>query len=136
MIFRAPLLIRFAHCDPAGIVFYPRYFEMLNSVVEDWCAHGLGMDFHQMHVVNQVGLPTVRLETDFVQPSMLGETLEAQLRVVRIGSSSVELAVQFIGPNDSVRMKIRQVLVWMDLQAHKAVPLPPALRARIEPFIE
>ncbi|MEN9865286.1 MAG: hypothetical protein RL748_876 [Pseudomonadota bacterium] len=136
MIFRAPLLIRFAHCDPAGIVFYPRYFEMLNGVVEDWCAQGLGMDFHQMHVVQQFGLPTVRLETDFVQPSMLGETLEAQLRVVRIGSSSVELAVQFVGPNNSVRMKIRQVLVWMDLQQHKAVPLPATLRARIEPFIE
>ena len=26
--------IGFRHCDPAGIVFYPRYFEMMNDAVE------------------------------------------------------------------------------------------------------
>ena len=33
MAFIAQRKVRFQHCDPAGIVFYPRYFEMLNSVV-------------------------------------------------------------------------------------------------------
>ncbi|CPO21707.1 4-hydroxybenzoyl CoA thioesterase [Bordetella pertussis] len=28
--------VRFRHCDPAGIVFYPRYFEMINDFVEEW----------------------------------------------------------------------------------------------------
>ncbi len=28
--------VEFNHCDPAGIVFYPRYFEMANSVVENF----------------------------------------------------------------------------------------------------
>ncbi len=152
MIFRAPILIRFAHCDPAGIVFYPRYFEMLNSVVEDWCAQGLGMDFREMHVVRQLGLPTVHLETDFVQVSQLGDMLEAQLRVVRLGSSSVELAVSLVGakkisPQSSaqsstqdsqpdLRIKIKQVLVWMDLQKHCALPLPDELRAKMMKYID
>ena len=26
--------IRFSHCDPAGYVFFPRFFEMLQAVVE------------------------------------------------------------------------------------------------------
>ena len=30
------LPIRFRHCDPAGIVFYPRFIEMAHSVVEDF----------------------------------------------------------------------------------------------------
>ena len=28
--------IRFKHVDYAGIVFYPRFLEMLNDLVEDW----------------------------------------------------------------------------------------------------
>jgi 4-hydroxybenzoyl-CoA thioesterase len=28
-------LVRFAHCDTAGIVYNPRYFEMLNALVEN-----------------------------------------------------------------------------------------------------
>ena len=34
--YQREVLVRFAHCDPAGIVFYARYFEMINGVVEDW----------------------------------------------------------------------------------------------------
>ncbi|MFD1807906.1 hypothetical protein ACFSHQ_06310 [Gemmobacter lanyuensis] len=36
MIYRRPIQIEFNHCDPAGIVFYPRYFEMTNSVIENF----------------------------------------------------------------------------------------------------
>jgi 4-hydroxybenzoyl-CoA thioesterase len=147
MIFRVPLQIRFAHCDPAGIVFYPRYFEMLNSVVEDWCAQGLGMDFRTMHMAHQLGLPTVHLEVDFVQASQLGDMLEAQLRVVRVGTSSVELAVSFFGmaqtrqnpeqqAQPGLRMKIKQVLVWMDLQKRSAQPLPDQLRSQMMKYID
>ena len=38
--------VRFRHCDPAGIVFYPRYFEMINDFVEEWFDKGMGLPFH------------------------------------------------------------------------------------------
>ena len=31
--FERPRRIRFAHCDPAGIVFFPQYLVMLNNLV-------------------------------------------------------------------------------------------------------
>ncbi len=34
--------IRFAHCDPAGIVDFAAHFDILNGVVEDWFSEGLG----------------------------------------------------------------------------------------------
>ena len=40
--------VRFADCDAAGIVFFPRYFEMLNALVEDWFTQGLGVDYAQL----------------------------------------------------------------------------------------
>ena len=36
MSFQISTKVRFGDVDPAGIVFYPRYFEMLNAAVEDW----------------------------------------------------------------------------------------------------
>ena len=38
--------VRFSHCDPAGIVYFPRYFDMINGVVEDWFAGTLGLPHH------------------------------------------------------------------------------------------
>ena len=32
--------VRFGDCDPAAIVFYPRYYEMLNATIEEWFALG------------------------------------------------------------------------------------------------
>src|SRR5476649_217235 len=40
-VFYSDTLVRFSHCDPAGIIFYPHYFVMFNGLVEDWCNHAL-----------------------------------------------------------------------------------------------
>lgn len=134
MIFSTQLPIRFAHCDTAGIVFYPRYFEMINGVVEDWCAQGLGLSFHELHKVRGIGLPTVHLETDFVKASELGETLTAELRVSKLGGASIELLVCLKGMQDDLRLKAKLVLVTMDLQLRKAVALPPELRLQMQKY--
>jgi 4-hydroxybenzoyl-CoA thioesterase len=44
-IFYSDMLVRFSHCDPAGIVFYPQYFIMFNGLVEDWFNQGLGLNY-------------------------------------------------------------------------------------------
>jgi hypothetical protein len=62
----------FAHCDPAGIVFYPRYIEMLNAVVEDWFAEELGFSFQEI-LKSNLGIPTVHLNADFISPGRLGD---------------------------------------------------------------
>ena len=43
MAFLHPQAVLFRHCDPAGIVFYPRYFEMLNDCVEAFLDTELGI---------------------------------------------------------------------------------------------
>jgi len=133
--FSVSIPVRFADCDPAGIVFYPRYFEMFNALVEDWCAQGLGMPFREMHVTQRIGLPTVRLETDFVAPSELGETLRAELAVRRIGGASLQVALRLLGADGGERVRAKVVLVAMDLDARCAVPLPRALRERAAAYV-
>jgi hypothetical protein len=61
-------LVRFAHVDPAGIVFYPRYFEMLNGAIEDFFAEAAGADFASLHLERGIGVPTARLHTEFAAP--------------------------------------------------------------------
>ncbi|MDB5967509.1 MAG: thioesterase superfamily, partial [Polaromonas sp.] len=39
MIFSSKKLIRFHHCDPAGIVFYPQFFYLLHEMQEDFLMH-------------------------------------------------------------------------------------------------
>ena len=75
MIYETPKTIRFSHCDPAGIVFYPRYAELCSEVVEDWFANAIGIRFAELHETLRLGIPAVRLEIEYLQPSRLGELL-------------------------------------------------------------
>jgi 4-hydroxybenzoyl-CoA thioesterase len=134
LTYQGDILIRFAHCDPAGIVFFPRYMEMFNNLVEDWCRDELGISFADMTRGRGYGLPTVHLEVDFVAPSTIGETLSATLRVLAIGTSSLRLAIVLRGPDGGDRVRAETVLVLTDPRAHRAVPIPDDLHRRIAAF--
>ena len=81
--------IMFQHCDPAGIVFYPRYVEMINAVVEEWFEQGLTLSFAELVMERGEGVPTAHLEVSLKAPSRLGEDLALTLLVAKIGNSSV-----------------------------------------------
>lgn len=129
--FQREQLVRFGHCDPAGIVFYPRYFEMLNELVEDWFAQGLGLSFEQLIAQRQVGMPTAQLDTRFVRVSRHGDRLTQQLRVERVGGSSIKLHIAFTG-DDGPRVEFAQVLVCTSLANHKPQAFPDDLRAALQ----
>lgn len=129
--------IRFGHCDPAGIVYYPHYMAMLNHQVEDWIDQGLGIPYAALVAERRVGLPTVRLEVDFRAVSRMGEDVVFGLAVERLGGRSITLAldVRGTGPDaGGLRLQARKVLVTTDLDTHRAIALPSDLRAAIEAF--
>lgn len=130
MIYTRIMPVEFNHCDPAGIVFYPRYFEMTNSLVENFFADVVGHSFGAMMDAGQ-GVPTARLEANFRASSRLGDRLEWSLQLVRVGGSSVNfLATARVA--DQVRLTADITLVWVN--AGKPTRWPDAMRARFEAF--
>jgi 4-hydroxybenzoyl-CoA thioesterase len=128
------ILVRFGDCDAAGIVFYPRYLEMFNSLVEDWYRDALHFSFTDIVTTRGWGLPTVHLEVDFVAPSVFGEYLSATLAVREIGTSSLTLDISLRGPDGVDRVRGKVVLVMIDRRDLKAIPIPDDVRARIAAF--
>jgi 4-hydroxybenzoyl-CoA thioesterase len=133
-VFSVDIPVRFAHCDPAGIVFFPRYFEMLNQTVEDWFAGPLDRSFRSLHLDQGLGVPTARFETDFHKPSRLGETLTFSLSVQAIGRSSADLLI-LASCEGEARATFRQRIVFVDLHAMRATPWPEDLRTRMSAFL-
>src|SRR6185436_3793006 len=100
-------LIRFHHCDPAGIVFYPQYFVLMNELVEDWFNRALGVDFARFHTEMRRGIPMAHIECDFLAPSKIGET----------------------------RVRATLVVVHSSLDTRRAVPLTAELREKLARFV-
>jgi len=126
--FSATRAVRFGDCDPAGIVFYPRYFEMVNGVVEDWWSH-LGMPWPEMIGERRVGTPVSHVDTVFLRPSRMGERLEFRLAVESIGRSSVRFRHRVLGPAGEERIRIRQRMVCVAMDSGLPIAWPTPLRS-------
>jgi 4-hydroxybenzoyl-CoA thioesterase len=134
--FAFPLGISFKHCDPAGIAFYPRYVEMLNDVMEAWFDEGVGCSFHALHLERRIAIPTVSLNCEFKRPSRLGDRLIARLNVERVGGSSVTLLHRLVEPtHDELRMTARHVIVFIDMETTRSIPVPPDILAGVNRFL-
>ena len=133
-VFTTGRRVRFADCDAAGIVFFPRYFEMLNGVVEDWFAGPLQASFRELHLNRHVSVPTAAVEARFIAPSRLEDELNFALTVTKLGGASCGLRHR-ISAGEQLRFEATQTLVHVGASM-KPEPWPDALRARIAPFQE
>ena len=133
--FESDKLIRFHHCDPAGIIFYPQYFVFFNELVEDWFTKGLNVSFVEQVIQERVSMPMGRVECDFLAPSKIGDVLRFALRVARIGRSSITLKIQ-CRSGDELRVRAHLTVVLASLETLRSVPISTDLRQRIERFLE
>jgi len=128
-------LIRFQHCDPAGIVFYPNYFVLLHELVEDWFTEGIGQSYAEFVKHHGMGLPMVKVECEFLAPNSIGDILALNLTVKRIGGSSIVLGVRGAARGkDSLRATL--TVVHASLKDLKPVRVPDELRSAMERFKE
>ncbi len=134
-VFHTRAEVRFAHCDPAGLIFYPRAFELVNGAVEDWFAQGLACTFAELHLQRRLGVPTVRLDAEFTAPARLGETLDFSLRVRAIGGASLDLEIAAT-VGGAARFAVQPRLVFMNLDTARATPIPEGLRPALSRYLE
>jgi len=125
-VFTVQRLVRFSDCDPAGMVFYPQYFVMLNGLVEDWFTQALGVNYAEFLGRRQLGLPMASLQADFKVPSRMGETIALHLRLFRLGGRSLTLGIECTGPapHHALRWRAQAVIVTTSLAHDGSVPIP------------
>jgi 4-hydroxybenzoyl-CoA thioesterase len=129
--FESMKAVRFHHCDPAGIVFYPQYFVLMNELVEDWFNEGLGIELRPLPRRRAARKPRWRTSNAiFIAPSKVGDTLAFRLSVRKIGTSSLTLAVE-ARAGEETRVRATLVVVHASLDTRRAVPFAPEFRAML-----
>lgn len=134
MHFRSDKMIRFHHCDPAGIVFFPQYMVLCHEIIEDWIEHGLGVGFGNLLKVRRLGMPTVSLKCEFLARSSFGESLSFDLSLRRLGTSSMTISIVAHG-NSENRLAAELVVVMVNLETFKSVPIPRDLREKMTEYV-
>ncbi len=133
MSFRYQLKIRFADIDRAGIIYYPRFLHYFHVAIEEFFSSRLNIDYHVLLDQYRIGLPTVHLETDFNQPFSYGDSIEVEIRVRKIGHSSITFGYRMFKPGESEpRNSGHNVVVCIDIDTFYKREIPDWLRERLE----
>jgi len=137
MIFTKQQKIKFKHIDYAGIVFYPRFLEMLNDLVEDWFEEALDRPFSKMHETN--GIPTVDLKIQFKNAARLGEVLTKKLWVKELKNSSILCGFQFVNASENIVLEgevtLVNVKIQEDRQSIKAESFNEEMKEKIKKYL-
>lgn len=134
MTFTRERLIRFSHCDPAGIVYFVNFFDMVGGVVEDWFREAVGLPFQEMHLERRVGFPIVNTGCEFFKPARLGDTLVLELSIAKLGRSSIEFRVSgAVGGEEKFRARHKVAMVSLD--SFRALPIPDDMRKRMQQYV-
>jgi 4-hydroxybenzoyl-CoA thioesterase len=133
-IFSTGRKIRFSHCDPAGIVYFVNFFDMVSGAVEDWFGEAIGFSFNEMHIRQRVGFPIVNTGCEFFRPCHLGDQLVLELAIVRLGRSSIEFSIRGqVGGEE--KFHARHKVALMSLDTLRSMPIPDDLRAKMQPYV-
>lgn len=130
MAFRYYLRVRYDECDAQKVVFNARYGAYVDLAVgEFYRALGYG----EQMVSGELDYQLVKQTTEWKASARYDDVLEATVRVVKLGNTSLTLAVDFrIAGRDAVIATAEAVYVLVDAKSLSKKPLPNALRAALE----
>src|SRR6185295_1347522 len=84
--------IEWGECDPAGIVFYPRYFAMFDNATTLLFSAALGMTKYQfLEKYDCAGYPMVDTRARFLAPCRFGDDVVIETAIAEIKRSSFQV---------------------------------------------
>lgn len=115
--------IRYSDCDPQGIVFNGNYARYWDDALTDWLEDS-GFGGEELGGIG-ADVVTARVEMDFRASAGLGDTLETEVSVERIGNTS--MTVGFTTKrlsDDTVVTEGRETLVFVDPENFRPTSIP------------
>lgn len=127
-------LCRWADCDPAGIAYFPRFFEWMDTSTHQLAREG-GFLAEHMLAPRLRGFPLVKAECEFLQPANLEDPIEVRVWCTNIGRTSVALRHDIVRASDGTLLaRGSEKRVHVERREGRLTPLPidDALRAALE----
>jgi 4-hydroxybenzoyl-CoA thioesterase len=128
--------IYWGDCDPAGIIYYPNYFEMFDRCTTAMLEQALGMNKIQFLIAYDFsGYPCVETGGRFHLPTRFGDDVIVESTIASIGRTSFEVRHR-LTKDGKLAVEGSEMRVWVrrqseDSKSIKAHPIPDEVVARL-----
>ncbi len=109
-VFALPVQLRWGECDPAGIIFYPTYFQWFDAATWNMFAE---VGYHAKRLrAEHLAMPLVAADCQFRHPAAQEDRAEVRSRVVRWGGKSFVLAHEVVRADGTLLALGSETRVW------------------------
>jgi 4-hydroxybenzoyl-CoA thioesterase len=134
--YRHDVVVHWGDTDPAGIVFYPNYFEWFDQSTRLFW-DSLGLDWDSLaKKYGIVGLPIIEAKARFIAPSMFRDEIVVETHISKWNDKTFEVSHAVL--NRGVRaVEGYEIRVWAQKRSDdpgrlKAVAIPEEIKAAFE----
>lgn len=135
--------VDWSDCDPAGIVFYPQFFRMMNTGTHKLFANA-GLPFHELTAkYGTAGTPLLDVQSTFRSPARFGDHIRLESTVEEWRDKTFVVRHVMKAPNldkgdgkggDRVLFEAREIRAWVAADPSapsgiKAQPIPTEIKA-------
>ena len=125
--------VRFAECDPQGIVFNARYLEYFDVAMTEIWREAIG-PYEQATAEAGVDLVVAEAGIRYLDSLRFDDVFELRASVARIGTTSMTTAIAVVRDGAVVAEgELRHVFV--DREGQRPLPIPDAVRAAFAPYL-
>ena len=122
--------VRLHHTDAAGVIFFSNLFvfahECYESFIEQTKSFALLLEECQYLV------PIVHAEADYLLPIGLSQTLNIEMTLKSIGTTSFEIDYDIKNENNETAATAKTVHVVLDAKTKKSIEVPQMIRDILE----
>jgi 4-hydroxybenzoyl-CoA thioesterase len=133
---RRTVRIEWGDCDPAGIVFYPRYFAMFNHSTELVVEAALGVNKQALFATHDfAGFPVIETRARFLIPTRYCDDVVIETSITEVRRSSFHLQHR-LSKDGALAVEGLESRVWVGRDPArpgrlKAQPIPPEIVTRL-----
>ncbi|MAF89857.1 MAG: thioesterase family protein [Bdellovibrionota bacterium] len=122
-------MLHFSHCDPAGIIFYSRVYELHHIAYENWVGKVYSWEDWFRH--KTYAFPIVHSEADYSAPMRAGQEIEIVLRKKKLSQNSYQLESSiYLG--DKICAKASSIHVCVSKAGFQKAPIPDFVKECLE----
>ena len=124
--------VRYAECDAQGVVFNAHYYAYFDILMTELWRAILGS--YDAMLEGGADMSVVASGARFIAPARFDDEIEVDVRIARIGTSSVTYEFAAYLEGETLAVTATQTLVLVDLATRKPTPVPDRWREQIRAF--
>lgn len=131
---RKTIRVEWGDCDPAGIVYFPRYFELFDACTVALFERGGLFKRDMLKTYGIAGIPVVDMKARFIVPSRFGDEVVVESAVSKWGNSSFVVRHRLMRA-DVMAIECFETRVWVahpkgDTEKFEARTIPAEVKEK------